>query len=37
MSTARTVSLGFTHKTFAEGQHILYVYNDEHERSRNSG
>ena len=33
-SEKRRISLGFTGEMFLEGQHILYIFNDDHERLR---
>lgn len=32
--TKREISLGFSTERFQEGQHIIYVYNDDHERKK---
>jgi len=34
MVTRRKVSLGFSDEYFDEGHHIIYVYNDDHERKQ---
>ncbi len=34
METRRQISLGFTSQKFPEGQHLVYIYNDDDERKR---